>query len=768
MKRRCEPQDETSKKRLVDYATFKKWQCDLDREHQTVSWLSCNTAKRSGKTVVTQLKCKVCTEFVEKIRSRKNFNDSWIVGAESVRISNVRNHAKNDQHTHAMSLLKQQHAGTAGLGPLAYAPIAQAFNNLSDDEREKLHIKFDIAYFVATENLPFTKYPKICELEAHHGVHVGTSYINENAGKEMIHYIAESRRHKLSEKLGKANFFSILLDGSTDKGNIDNELFLVVWCDSDRASEKIHTRMDYLTTLQPHSVASQGLFEALENALKGLGIDRVSTEQCKKLVGIGTDGASANIAAAGLKGLVEQHLPWIFWMWCLAHRLELAIKNALKATAFDLIDELLLRLYYLYEKSPKKCRELEDVISDLKECFSFDDAGVKPVRASGSRWVSHKLSAMKRILSKYGAYTSHIAALSVDKSINSTDRAKLKGYYNKWTEAKYIMGCSLFVDLLTPCGIFSKCMQNDEVDILGALTGLLKTLKETEKLTSKPLDQWPTYATTLKKCTEEDGHTVYQCQQLKKFSEAKSYYLSNYKQYCSSVSQCIKSRLSWSDLQLMRDIIFMLSSHGWEKVIEEESEAELEAIDRLVERFDVPLGGANADTSAIKTEFNDMIEYAVQYIALSSLDYHSVWWRLFNAPNSAEWSNVLILAELLFSLPASNGKLERMFSGLGTIKMEKRTRLTNESLDDLMLLRSEKVPLASFNAGQSIDLWWAAKGRRPYQRKRKKYKTRGRIDGQSTSEAAQDESESSEESEPEGILECWDYYMMNNTESDSD
>ena len=46
-------------------------------------------------------------------------------------------------------------------------------------------------------------------------------------------------------------------------------------------------------------------------------------------------------------------------------RLELAIKDALKST-FDEIDEMLLRLYYLYEKSPKKCRELEDIVADLK------------------------------------------------------------------------------------------------------------------------------------------------------------------------------------------------------------------------------------------------------------------------------------------------------------------------------------------------------------------------------------------------------------------
>ena len=37
-------------------------------------------------------------------------------------------------------------------------------------------------------------------------------------------------------------------------------------------------------------------------------------------------------------------------MWCLAHRLELAVKDALKSTAFDAVDDMLLKLYYLYEQ----------------------------------------------------------------------------------------------------------------------------------------------------------------------------------------------------------------------------------------------------------------------------------------------------------------------------------------------------------------------------------------------------------------------------------
>ena len=62
---------------------------------------------------------------------------------------------------------------------------------------------------------------------------------------------------------------------------------------------------------------------------------------------------STPYAAAGLKRLVEGELQWIFWLWCLAHRQELALKDARKGTVFDLVDDMLIRLYYVYEKSPK-------------------------------------------------------------------------------------------------------------------------------------------------------------------------------------------------------------------------------------------------------------------------------------------------------------------------------------------------------------------------------------------------------------------------------
>ena len=68
---------------------------------------------------------------------------------------------------------------------------------------------------------------------------------------------------------------------------------------------------------------------------------------------------------------------------------------------------------------------------------------------------------------------------------------------------------------------------------------------------------------------------------------AASFYTSKHNECADRVVQCIKLRLSWSDLDLMRAIIFVLSTHGWEKALEEEND--MQAVDHLVQRFATPL-----------------------------------------------------------------------------------------------------------------------------------------------------------------------------------
>jgi len=85
-------------------------------------------------------------------------------------------------------------------------------------------------------------------------------------------------------------------------------------------------------------------------------------------------------------------------------------------------EDILLKLYYLYERSPKKCRELHCIVGDLKEVFELPDSGNLPVRSQGSQWISHKRNALQQVINRYGAYLCHLTALIEDKTIKCTDR----------------------------------------------------------------------------------------------------------------------------------------------------------------------------------------------------------------------------------------------------------------------------------------------------------------------------------------------------------
>jgi len=50
---------------------------------------------------------------------------------------------------------------------------------------------------------------------------------------------------KVVAQLKNRKFLSILLDGSTDSGNVDNELLMAVYFDRKGADEKMSTKISY-------------------------------------------------------------------------------------------------------------------------------------------------------------------------------------------------------------------------------------------------------------------------------------------------------------------------------------------------------------------------------------------------------------------------------------------------------------------------------------------------------------------------------------------
>ena len=201
--------------------------------------------------------------------------------------------------------------------------------------QERMKKKFDICYVLAKESLSFHKYPVLHELEEHHSVDLGFSYKNDVSAKTFTHYIAESQRQTVLERLSTLNFYSFLMDGSTDIGNVKDELLLIQYCTHYAAAQEIRSCTRYLSVEVPSKADSSGLIQCVGNALRILGVDNVLDRSSilgqgkPVLVGGGTDGASVNIAEQnGMKAKMQRELTWLYWTWCFAHRLELACKDA--------------------------------------------------------------------------------------------------------------------------------------------------------------------------------------------------------------------------------------------------------------------------------------------------------------------------------------------------------------------------------------------------------------------------------------------------------
>ena len=203
---------------------------------------------------------------------------------------------------------------------------------------------------------------------------------------------------------------------------------------------------------------------------------------------------------------------------------------------------------------------------------------------------------------------------------------------------------------------------------------------------------------------------------LTKFEEGVFFLRSHKNDIVEKVTTCLKQRVKVQHSALLSHSLALLATQGWNKP--ENAELADVALDSLISHFKTPLERAGVDTSVIKEEWEDMIDYARRYLDLVQQDYRAIWWKLFNAANANRWANVLSLIELLFCIPMSNGRVERVFSALKFIKSDRRSSLSEDTLDHLVRITVDGPPLAQLDASPAVHLWWRKKQRRQVQNTR--------------------------------------------------
>ena len=209
---------------------------------------------------------------------------------------------------------------------------------------------------LAKKGRPYSDFKDFIEVEKAHGVKYSVGYNNNKQCEQFVRYISETLFNlETKEKLKRCNFVTVLCDGSTNSAVIEKECIYTLFVDPNSFEPKL----TFFSLEDAPSKDADGLISAIETAFKKHGLEEV----LGKMGFLCSDGASVN---SGLIGGVaakfrNKDLPWLVFVWCISHRLELALRDSLEETLSS-VKNALTNLFYLYKKSSKKTSRVASAI----------------------------------------------------------------------------------------------------------------------------------------------------------------------------------------------------------------------------------------------------------------------------------------------------------------------------------------------------------------------------------------------------------------------
>ena len=218
--------------------------------------------------------CKTCMKFSQLADK----NSPFVSGTGTFRKDLIKTHDRSKHHSQCC---KAQQAREKPTDTVMAKTVAK-MNRANFEVLQKL---FRTAYYIAKEKLPMAKLAGMCKLQQANGVEIKDTYINDHACREFIGAMAQTEMARTKKEIADARFVSVLSDGSTDTGIIEQEAVYVRFIRDGKSVTR-------LAACQPvkHADAA-GVLDAIDDAFKTVGI--VDSEAWERKVVCGNfDGDS--------------------------------------------------------------------------------------------------------------------------------------------------------------------------------------------------------------------------------------------------------------------------------------------------------------------------------------------------------------------------------------------------------------------------------------------------------------------------------------------
>ena len=375
------------------------------------------------------------------------------------------------------------------------------------------------------------------------------------------------------------------------------------------------------------------------NAFHQIGIESVH----QRMTNLSVDGASVNSGIHnGLGAKMRESTAWLSTIHCFNHSLELAVKDTFNTTFFKEVDNMLLKLFYLYRESPKRLRELK-MFGEM-----YDQSIPKLYKSYGTTWIAHEVKAMEIALNNNGIYIKHLESLANTDS-QALKRAEIAGEVNSKKNGKVLIHLAIYLDVLTPLKVIGLGFQKEKHDPTEAVRRIKEftwTMTKLQLLIDASLDSDNggrlTHLTKLFK--EVDENNMYQEVKLVNFKIHKKSASAFYKEIITKLAEKMEDRFKVvSTSPIFENLILVLDVSMRPLEVNILSSYYNDEIFAVTNHYEQLLTQNSCDIFQIPMERDRLKSYLIPILkSQSKVDYLEVWKGIFkNKGVVREYKNVL-------------------------------------------------------------------------------------------------------------------------------
>ena len=301
--------------------------------------------------------------------------------------------------------------------------------------------------------------------------------------------------------------------------------------------------------------------------------------------------------------------------------------------------------------------------------YVFENNSFRPEKASGTRWIDHKMRATGKLSDKFGVYIAHLGNIIADTS-KQCDCATLQAKHNKLIEANVLLRSAFLSDLLLPAKALSPSTQKENTDIITIANLVRITHEKYIKLgkiySSHPenfFEQMPTLKDVLSNIDDQSKDMV-----IKETTEGD---------------------------RLLSHICKVLSSKIWPNEVSNVEEVlmkeQLSSIKAVYDQYCRMPIFQSTSFQQIKEGYLQIVRYAATFFPVHLIPPLKLWQNMFELStgdnDKDDWKPVLLIVELVMCAPQSNAAIERFFSQLNYIKTNTHTSLSSISPNSLLRVK---------------------------------------------------------------------------------